>query len=142
MNETNLIKEEIDRLEGAIKKNIFDKENAYLVNEEFYHEIKKCLSDFETYNSSKQKLKEMYKFIDNVSSLISYRLLSVKALQTIYSDKNLQNYNPIFYGYNKAIIEFSGQNGHIILLMEDPFNSNNNYKAFPLNIKMKIYIRN
>ena len=137
MNETNLTKEEIDRLEGAIKKNIFDKENAYLVNEEFYHEIKKCLSDFETYNSSKQKLKEMYKFIDNVSSLISYRLISIKVLQTIYNDKNLKNYNPIFYGYNKAIIEFSGQNGYIILLMEDPFNSNNNYKAFPLNIKNK-----
>ena len=77
MNESNSIKEEIDRLEGAIKKNIFDKENAYLVNEEFYREIKKCLSDFETYNSSKQKLKEMYKFIDNVSSLISYRLISI-----------------------------------------------------------------
>ena len=137
MNESNSIKEEIDRLECAIKKNNFGKDNAYLVNEEFYNEIKKSITEFGTDSSFKQKLKDMHKFIDNISSLISYRLLSVKALQTIYSDKNLQNYNPIFYGYNKAIIEFSGQNGFIILLMEDPFNSNNNYKTFILNIKNK-----
>ena len=137
MNESNSIKEEIDRLEEAIKSNKFGEEYAYLVNEEFYNEIKKSITEFGTDSSFKQKLKEMHKFIDNISSLISYRLLSVKALQTIYSDKNLQNYNPIFYGYNKAIIEFSGQNGFIILLMEDPFNSNNNYKTFILNIKNK-----
>ena len=144
MNESKTINNEINSLEKAIKKSNFVEENAYLVNEEIYNEIKECSKNTNTrsYNKAKNKLKEKIKFINNIKSLennennISLRLISVKAIQTINIGENLKHY-PIFYGNNKVIIEFSGQDEHDILLIEDPFNSNKNYKTFPMKIKNK-----
>ena len=134
MEELNSIKEEINRLEQAIKENNFGKENAYLINEKIYNKLKNCYGP-RSYNKAKNELKENFKFIDNVPSLnssskdkISFRLISVKALQTIYNDQNLKHSNPIYYGNNKVIIEFSEQDEHNALLIKDFFNSNYNYE--------------
>jgi hypothetical protein len=141
MSELELIKKENLRLKEAIKKKIFGKENAFLVRKDFYNELISSPSK-KSYIKSSADLED--NLINNASSLINclkdnigFRLITVKILQTICIDKNLKNFNHIFYGYNKAIIEFSGQDGYSILLIEDPFNSNNNYKNFFMKIKNK-----
>jgi len=142
MSELDLIKKENLILRDLIKKNNFGQGNAFLVKEDFYNRLINCHPAVK-YRISSAQLKDI--LINNNSSLvnslkdnISFRLISVKILQTICSDKNLNNCNQIFYGYNKVIIEFSeGKEGLRILLIEDPFNSKNNYKAFSLIIKNK-----
>ena len=70
--------------------------------------LKACGSDNRNIEMARSFISKT-KFIDNISSLISYRLLSVKALQTIYSDKNLQNYKERIYD-NESLIENNAKN--------------------------------
>ena len=142
MSELDLIKKENLRLKNSIKNNIFGKENAFLVKEDFYNRLINSQPAVR-YRISSAELKDILinndsSLVNNLKKNISFRLISVKILQTIFSDKNLNNFNHSFYGYNKVIIEFSGgKEGVRILLIEDPFNSNNNYKAISLIIKDK-----
>ena len=112
MSELDLIKKENLRLKDLIKKNNFGKENAFLVKEDFYNRLINCPPAVK-YRISSAQLKDNLinndlSLVNNLKNNISFRLISVKILQTIYRDKNLNNFNQIFYGYNKVIIEFSG----------------------------------
>ena len=82
MSELDLIKKENLRLKNSIKKNIFGKENAFLVKEDFYNRLINSQPAVR-YRISSAELKDILinndsSLVNNLKKNISFRLISVK----------------------------------------------------------------